>query len=604
MPATEIQSDSTVSNTRKSHVLRGMICASIGCVCWGFSGTCIQLLTTNLGVSVMWVTTVRMLLSAVLFLAICLVREPGRLKAALLDRRSLVTITLFSLLGVLFMQIAYMNAIKYTTAGIGTLLEQLGLALIMLYVCIRGKRLPHGREIIGLVIAMGGTFIIATQGNPLSLAIPTEGLFWGLLSALAFMFYTLMPIKVLAKWGSFIVTGLAMLIGGVVAALFEQPWNEPVAMSGELIFAMAVLVVVGTLIAYVLYLQGIQDAGPMRASLTSPLEPVSAMVLATVWLGSPITVPDMIGGLLIVAMVFLVSGSSDSENDSTAYSGVRDDLPLFQGRASLVGSYQSRLATRDGADRKALNMLLEQGRQTMSSLGIKEGTKKYPSPRRLVRAINEEAVYVITRPVSESERQSVRDRNAANSEAVAAVVKDQGSSAGIVFETSNEPQGVVSDASGEQRVGVKPCKGVLGRFQPAKSAEEVIGMFCLDTEADPAYEQAIDVTWPSSIEKNVQTAEVLIRENYAADASRYAVLRWVQVTPRMRHCGIGSYILGRAETLARSDGKVGIRCDVFALNTPMRQLLTKHGYMECGRIEMHSRFGATKDRVVYEKLLK
>lgn len=554
MSENEIQNSSSESSAGKSHVLRGMICASIGCISWGFSGTCIQLLTTNLGVSVMWATTVRMLLSAVLFIAICLVREPGRLKAALMDKRSLASIAIFALAGVLFMQIAYMNAIKYTTAGIGTLLEQLGLALIMLYVCVRGKRLPKGREIIGLVVALGGTFIIATQGNPSSLAIPPEGLFWGALAALAFMLYTLMPIKVLAKWGSFIVTGLAMLIGGVVAAIFVQPWNEPVTLNGELVFAMAVLVVVGTLVAYVLYLQGIQDAGPMRASLTSPLEPVSAMVLATVWLGTPITAADVIGGLLIVAMVFLVSGSSEDEEDSTAYSGVRGDIPLFQGRASMVGSYQSRLATKDSADRKAINTLLDQGRQTMASLGIKEGMKKYPSPRRLVRAINEEAVYVITRPIQGSEE--------------------------------------------------KAPTGFIARFRKSEADTQIIGMFCLDTEIEPAYEQAIDVEWPSSVEKNVQSAEVLIRENYAANASRYAVLRWVQVTPRMRHCGIGSYILDRAETMARSGGKVGIRCDVFALNTPMRQLLQKHGYVECGRIEMHSRFGATKDRVVYEKLLK
>lgn len=567
MSDNEIQNTTSQTATGKSHVLRGMICACIGCVCWGFSGTCIQLLTINLGVSVMWTTTVRMLLSAVLFLAICLVREPGRLKAALLDKRSLIQITLFSLFGVLFMQIAYMTTIKYTTAGIGTLLEQLGLALIMLYVCVRGKRLPRVREVVGLAIAFGGTFIIATQGNPSSLAIPAEGLFWGLLSALAFMFYTLMPLKVLAKWGSFIVTGLAMLIGGVVAALFEQPWNEPVAMSGDLVFAMTVLVVVGTLIAYVLYLQGIQDAGPMRASLTSPLEPVSAMVFSTVWLGSPITAPDVVGGLLIIAMIFLVSSSSDTEEDTTPYSGVRGDLPLFQGRASMVGSYQSRLATSDSADRRAINALLEQGRQTMASLGIKEGMKKYPSPRRLVRAINEEVVYVITRPVQEADCQDSAERDCATSESNAA-------------------------------------RGFLARFRKVKTNTQIIGMFCLDTEVDPAYEQAIDVAWPSSIEKNVQTAKVLIRENYAADASRYAVLRWVQVAPRVRRCGIGSYILERAEILARADGKAGIRCDVFALNTPMRQLLQKQGYVECGRIEMHSRFGATKDRIVYEKLLK
>ena len=267
----------------------------------------------------MWTTTVRMLLSAVFFLIICLVREPKRLKAALCDKRSLLSIALFAIVAVLIMQIAYMNTIKYTSAGIGTLLEQLGLAFIMIYVCVCGKRLPRVREIVGLLVALAGTFIIATQGDFSSISIPTQALFWGLISAVAFMGYTVMPVKVLEKWGSFIVTGLAMLIGGVFAAIFVRPWTYQVPLSGEFIFAMSALVIVGTLIAYVLYLQGIKDAGPMRASLTAPLEPVSAMVISALWLGAPATVPDLIGGALIMAMIFLVSVDSEKSEDTAAH---------------------------------------------------------------------------------------------------------------------------------------------------------------------------------------------------------------------------------------------------------------------------------------------
>ena len=95
-----------------------------------------------------------------------------------------------------------LSAISYTNAGTGTVLERLGLIVIMVYVCLRMRRLPRIREAAGLVLAIGGTVLIATKGNLGSLAIPAEGLFWGIISAFALAFYTLLPGKVLEKWGS------------------------------------------------------------------------------------------------------------------------------------------------------------------------------------------------------------------------------------------------------------------------------------------------------------------------------------------------------------------------------------------------------------------
>ena len=71
----------------ESHVLRGIVFAALGGVCWGFSGNCAQMLTAELGVPVLWITAVRLTVAAVIFLVICLVREPRHLLAALRDGR-------------------------------------------------------------------------------------------------------------------------------------------------------------------------------------------------------------------------------------------------------------------------------------------------------------------------------------------------------------------------------------------------------------------------------------------------------------------------------------------------------------------------------------
>ena len=60
---------------RKSHVARGIAFAALGGICWGFSGTCAQLMTSELGVPVAWITCVRLLLGALIFLVACLFKN-------------------------------------------------------------------------------------------------------------------------------------------------------------------------------------------------------------------------------------------------------------------------------------------------------------------------------------------------------------------------------------------------------------------------------------------------------------------------------------------------------------------------------------------------
>jgi drug/metabolite transporter (DMT)-like permease/GNAT superfamily N-acetyltransferase len=523
----------------KSHVLRGIVFAALGGICWGFSGNCAQMLTAELGVPVLWITAVRLTVAAVIFLAICLVREPRHLLAALRDGRSLAYIAGFAILGVLLTQVSYLSAIAYTNAGTGTVLERTGLVLIMGYVCLRTRRLPRPREAAGLVLAIGGTVLIATQGDFSRLAIAPAGLGWGLVSAVALAFYTLMPGKPLAKWGSFIVTGLAMAMGGTVSMAGVQPWTLGVEVTPAVVGIMALMVLVGTFAAYLFYLQGIADAGPVRAGLVGCVEPVSATIISAAWLGTAVTPMDVLGCAMIVAMVFLVTDRGGEGDDDHAveggtgaapsrYDGARGNVPVFQGRASELGYYAARVATRE--DVPLLQQLLADGRRTMAKLGVKEGTKRYPSSRRLVRAVDAGSVYVVV----------------------------------------SNPAWLGVD---EGEMPMEP-----------KCESRIIAMFDVDVEGDAAYEEGRGLTWITEGDGN------------------YGALHWVNVAPSARRCGVGAYILGTAQRIARDAGCHNLCCDVYEANAPMRDLLAREGWTVAGTIALRDWHGHESHRLIYEKL--
>ncbi len=388
------------------HVKRGVICALLGGTFWGFSGTCAQLLMNTYDIPALWVTCVRLAIAAAVFLPVALFSQRKALFAVFRDTRSLAQIVGFAVLGVVLSQVSYLFTISNTNAGTATVLQEFGLIIIMVYSCLRVKRAPNVKEIAGLVCALAGVICIATQGDFSSLSISPAGLMWGLIASFGLAFYTLMPARVLVKWGSMVVTGLAMLTGGVLMAAAVRPWEMQFELSPGAIAALIALVLVGTFLAYLLYLQGVKDAGPVRAGMLSAMEPVSALVIGIVWLHNDASIWDIAGCAFVLIMIILVAGSTEEAVEPTptksdrylgepaiAYGVDFDDTPMFAGRASMLGYYRDRRATRE--DYETVSALLDMAHDTFAKLGIDEGRKKYPSPRRLMKSINAGSTYLI-----------------------------------------------------------------------------------------------------------------------------------------------------------------------------------------------------------------
>ncbi|MCL2888971.1 MAG: DMT family transporter [Eggerthellaceae bacterium] len=290
----------------RSVFVRGVVTTLLGAGLWGFSGACAQLLLSQYGLTPLFITSVRMICAGALFLVVILVTKRPALWALFKDRKALLQMGVFGSAGLFLCHITYLVTIDYTNAGTATVLQCLGILFVMIYACLRKKRLPSGREAAGLGLALVATFVIATHGNPGSLAMPLPGLVWGLLAGLASAFYIVYPKKLLDRWGSLLVTGVGMFVGGIAACIVVQPWTVVVSLDPGGIGALAVVIVVGTFGAFYLFMQGIKDIGPVRASLLGAIEPVSATFFSWAWLGTVFPPIDFLGFAMMIAMVFFV----------------------------------------------------------------------------------------------------------------------------------------------------------------------------------------------------------------------------------------------------------------------------------------------------------
>ena len=248
---------------------RGIIFTTIGAVCWGFSATCIQLLVTEWALPVEWVTSMRLIIAGPLFLLAGIATSGNHVKQIAHDRPNLVRVLLFGLLGILGCQLAYFHCTAWTNAGTATTLERLALLFILGWACYTARRLPYWKEIVGIVLALAGVFVIATQGNPSVIVLPWEGLLWGLGDAFGTACYMILPTKPLEKYSPLVITGIGMTFAALLAWALFQPWNIAVPITPAIVGIFFLFIAIGTIGSYACYLEGIKDCGSVLAGMLS-----------------------------------------------------------------------------------------------------------------------------------------------------------------------------------------------------------------------------------------------------------------------------------------------------------------------------------------------
>ena len=284
----------------------GIVVTLIGGTMWGFSGTCGQYLFRFHGIDATWLTAVRMICAGIILCILGFVKDKGNMLDIWKSKWGRIQLILFSIAGLMFCQLTYLKAIFYSNSGTATVLQYLGLIFVMLISCFLNRNLPRKNETFAMFTALLGTFIISTHGNIKKLAITPAGLVWGLLAAAGLALYTMLPKRIIDQWGSVTVTGYGMLVGGVVLGIYKHVWNIRVQLDLKSVAALAGVVLLGTVLAFTMYLYGVKSIGAVKASMLACVEPVSAAFFMVVWLHEKYQWMDALGSLCILATVFLL----------------------------------------------------------------------------------------------------------------------------------------------------------------------------------------------------------------------------------------------------------------------------------------------------------
>ncbi|WP_165062536.1 DMT family transporter [Adlercreutzia sp. ZJ154] len=295
----------------------GIAFTLLGGTLWGISGTSVQFLTTEGGAPPTLVTLMRVVLGGSLFFTFLLIRKRATVRAVFTSRRTIAGILLFAF-SLYANQLCYAQTVQITNAGTATVLQMLGSVFVMLFVCTTTHKLPRVKEFIGLVIAIIATVLIATQGNIYVLSIDPAGLAWGIATGLSTAFYILVPKRfgLFEQFGSVVVVGLGMFLGTIFAIPIYAvqsagAMNAVSVLSGfgafEWLVFIVGLVIVGTIGGYGFYLHGVSIVGSVKGSLLGAIEPVSATIMAALWLGTAFTMYDIVGMLLMCIMVVFIT---------------------------------------------------------------------------------------------------------------------------------------------------------------------------------------------------------------------------------------------------------------------------------------------------------
>ncbi len=303
---------------------KGILITSFGAAMWGLNAVAGKYVTGVKGVDPVWMVTLRLILAGLILLGFAVVKNTERsdLKSVektnrkrtensifmiWKDQKAVIRLLIIAIFAFAICQTSYFIAIDLSNAGISTAIQQTSPVFVLIWVMIWEKRLPKKVEIIVLIMVVFGAFILATGGNIDSLIIPLTALVMALISAITCAMYTVLPTKLIEKYGTFPVVGWGMFLAGIFLIPAARLWIVSGTWDMGTVLGFSYVVIFGTIIAFAAFLYGVTLVGPLVGSVLGLIEPVVATMASVLLLGQAFTVMDIIGIVAILGGVTVLA---------------------------------------------------------------------------------------------------------------------------------------------------------------------------------------------------------------------------------------------------------------------------------------------------------
>lgn len=255
------------------------------------------------------VASLRFVLAGLVVAAFAL--SSGRRLPLPANRKEWLTICGLAFTGVFLYGLCFFYGLQRIAAGRGALVVALNPVMVTLLAWLLGQETMQARKGLGITIALIGCLTVIGNGEPLALLQgsvgPGEWLILG--CALSWASYTLIGRHITRTLPPLAVTLYASLLGALflgLAAGYEGR-IEAATWSWRIWASMGFLAIFGTAMAYTWFTAAVHQIGAARASVFINLVPVFAVLQAAVLLDERLGLPVLVGGLLVIAGVYLTT---------------------------------------------------------------------------------------------------------------------------------------------------------------------------------------------------------------------------------------------------------------------------------------------------------
>ena len=286
--------------------LRGMLLASLASSLWAISGISGEILFKKYNFSSDWLVSIRTLISGILLFVIVIFIEKKSVLKPLKNKKDFIGIILFGTAGMYLVQYTYFKTIELSNVSFSTILQFTAPFFIFIYESIKNKKIPAFSTLILLFMTILGVVFIATKGKISSLSVSPEALLFGLISAIMIAFYSIYPKKLLKKYGSITVVGWGMIVGSVISNIVHPIWKIQGNVNTESIIQVTVVVILGTSVAYLIYIASLNYISSSLAGILTAFEPVLAAILSVIIFRFKFSFVELIGFILVFVSIFIL----------------------------------------------------------------------------------------------------------------------------------------------------------------------------------------------------------------------------------------------------------------------------------------------------------
>ena len=232
-----------------------------------------------------------------------------------LRKDNLFYLLLLGFTGAFSYNLFFFKGLRLIHAGRASLIIANNPIFITLASFLLFKEKLNAVKIVGILVSVTGAMVAISRGNLRGLL--TESFGRGdmliFLAVLSWVAYTLIGKRIMRDVGAIEAVTYASVTGAIMlfpAALAEGISSDIARYSPANWFSLFYLGCVGTVLGFIWYYEGVEKLGPSKASLFINFVPISAILLAFLFLNEPVTSSLLVGTVMVSLGVYLTNSGS------------------------------------------------------------------------------------------------------------------------------------------------------------------------------------------------------------------------------------------------------------------------------------------------------